>query len=477
MSWKVTAGLSDPSCFSFESAAHPNAYLHWTPQPGDRRAHPDVVPTARTDQFRQESTWCVQGLEGPTLALRPATTPSAYLWVPGVWDRGAREGYNPIPLAFWYVEAPQAPTPFERRYNADPALRASLGKPLADPVFGENNTGYRSYENGRLVLTRRDGVASVAAVSVEVHKKYAALNYERGPLGNPVGDAVGFGSNRGDLLQRFDSGTIYYAPSRGAMAVYGDIARKYAELGSETGLYGSPVSDTAATSDGKGHYVDFSGDGSIYWSPATGAHAVHGAIRGKWLGLGAEKSFLGFPTTDELLLPLGRRSNFVGGRIDFSSEAAVGVAYSVQPLTAAAVEFRGVHSGRCIQIAGLGDDALADLAAAELWDCYATAPKQIWDVVDLGGNTYAFKNRNSGKCLDLYNGDVGNGVNIGQYTCHYGAPQRWEITTAPGGAVALRSVASAKIVEAADSQTANGGRVQQWLDVVAPNQQWTIVPV
>ena len=40
--------------------------------------------------------------------------------------------------------------------------------------------------------------------------------------------------------------------------------------------------------------------GAIYWSPTTGACAVHGAIFQKWASMGYEKSSLGYPTTNEL---------------------------------------------------------------------------------------------------------------------------------------------------------------------------------
>ncbi|MDT8912090.1 RICIN domain-containing protein [Amycolatopsis sp. PS_44_ISF1] len=316
----------------------------------------------------------------------------------------------------------------------------------------------------------------IRVVTDQIHTKYASLNYESGPLGNPVTDATTFGSN-GGRVQRFDGGSIYSTPTGGTTAVYGDIARKYAEFGNETGILGYPVSDTTTAGDGKGQFVTFSNGAAIYWSPTTGAHAVYGTIRAKWNELGAEKSFLGYPTSDETALPKGRRNTFTGGRIDWSSEGGATVAYTTQALTAKAVEFKGTQSGRCIQIAGVGNDALADLAGAELWDCYTTAVKQIWDVVDLGGNKYAFKNRNSGKCLDLYNANTTNGTTIDQYTCHYGAAQQWEITTAPNGSIALRSATSGKVVEAFNNQTGNATRVQQWMDLIQANQQWTIVPV
>jgi len=52
-----------------------------------------------------------------------------------------------------------------------------------------------------------------------------------------------------------------------------------------------------------------------YWSPATGAQEVHGAILGRWLSTGAETGSLGYPVTDEYAVPGGRRSDFQRGSL------------------------------------------------------------------------------------------------------------------------------------------------------------------
>jgi hypothetical protein len=279
------------------------------------------------------------------------------------------------------------------------------------------------------------------------------------------------------VSQRFDHGGLYYG-GNATHAVYGDaIYNEYLFFNEATGPLGSPDTDVTDTPDGKGKYVWFNRNASaIYWSPATGAHAVYGLIRQKWSDLGAEKSFLGFPTSDEQDLPKGRRSTFTGGRVDYSNDGGAVVAYATVPVAARAIQIRGVQSGRCAQVAGIGADAQQDNRGIELWDCVNGAPKEIWDVVDLGANKYTLKNRNSGKCLDLAGSSLNNGADINQYTCNGTPAQQWEFTTGPGG-LALRNVGSAKIVEAADNQTANATRVQQWADLVHPNQLWTVVGV
>jgi hypothetical protein len=58
-------------------------------------------------------------------------------------------------------------------------------------------------------------------------------------------------------------------------------------------------------------------EASIYWSPASCAHVVLGDIRKLWVSLGAQKSSLGFPTSDEIPTPdeRGRRNRFQHGEI------------------------------------------------------------------------------------------------------------------------------------------------------------------
>jgi len=103
-----------------------------------------------------------------------------------------------------------------------------------------------------------------------------------------------------------------------AFAVWGSIYDKYTSLvgGKFQYFLGAPTSDEFKTPNKNGAGQHFEG-GSIYWSPATGAHEVHGAIKDKWASLGWENSFLGFPVTDETATPdgFGRFNFFEGGAI------------------------------------------------------------------------------------------------------------------------------------------------------------------
>ena len=96
------------------------------------------------------------------------------------------------------------------------------------------------------------------------------------------------------------------------------ISLKYNELGSAGGVLGGTATAVTSCPDGEGFFRHFQG-GSIYWHPATGAHAVLVGIREKWAALGWERGFLGYPTTDELkghdLGGLGTFSRFQGSVI------------------------------------------------------------------------------------------------------------------------------------------------------------------
>ncbi|CAN5792660.1 hypothetical protein BH24ACT3_BH24ACT3_09780 [soil metagenome] len=93
------------------------------------------------------------------------------------------------------------------------------------------------------------------------------------------------------------------------------IGKKYQAMGGPAGVLGSVVRNEGPTPDGSGRYAVYQ-FGAIYSSSRSGTHEVHGAIWARYRGLGAERSGLGFPRTDEQSTP--ERifySHFENGRI------------------------------------------------------------------------------------------------------------------------------------------------------------------
>jgi len=134
-------------------------------------------------------------------------------------------------------------------------------------------------------------------------------------LGDPQNDFTPLSKESG-CYRRYKYGNIYATSKIGAWEIHGSIKNKWGSLGWENGFLGYPLSDEETTPDGIGRYNHFQG-GSIYWTPATGAHEVHGLIRSKWSSMGWERSYLGYPESDERTTPdgAGRYSRFQGGSI------------------------------------------------------------------------------------------------------------------------------------------------------------------
>jgi uncharacterized protein with LGFP repeats len=167
-----------------------------------------------------------------------------------------------------------------------------------------------------------------------IDEKYAALGGPGGFLGQPADEGAGSAEmptsdNRG-RVRDFENGSIYWSAGTGANEVHGDIRVKWATLHGERGFLGFPTTDELGTPDGRGRFNHFQG-GSIYWTPQTRAHEVHGAIRDHWASLGWERSRLGFPTSDEKGTSdgQGRFSEFEGGAIFWHPSRGIEVRHRI----------------------------------------------------------------------------------------------------------------------------------------------------
>jgi hypothetical protein len=103
----------------------------------------------------------------------------------------------------------------------------------------------------------------------------------------------------GGYQREHEGGTIYYdtANPSATSEVHGEILARYLLSGGPSGSLGFPRTSERTDAHGVGRYSHFA-NGSIYWFPLLGAHAVSGAIKDKWLELGAEGGPLGYPTAD-----------------------------------------------------------------------------------------------------------------------------------------------------------------------------------
>ncbi len=204
-----------------------------------------------------------------------------------------------------------------------------LGFPTSDETGTPDQVGrFNTFaNNGSIYWTSGTGARSVHGL---ILTKYLSLGGPSSFLGYPTTDETGTPDGVG-RFNHFSSthslgnvnGSIYWTPSTGASSIHGAIRAKWASLGWELSFLGYPVTDETGTPDGVGRFNHFSNSGSIYWTPSTGAWSVHGVIRSQWASMGWERSCLGYPVSDEFAIPGGRQSNFQRGFISFSFATGV----------------------------------------------------------------------------------------------------------------------------------------------------------
>jgi hypothetical protein len=112
--------------------------------------------------------------------------------------------------------------------------------------------------------------------------------------------------------------------------------RSIEERAAALGWAGQPTSDFSYT--GNGGYTRHFENASIYWTKSFGAKEVHGAIRDRYRQMGGEKSYLGYPQTDELSSAGAggqevRYSNFQGGTIYWTATRGAFLLPSFSPIT------------------------------------------------------------------------------------------------------------------------------------------------
>ncbi|MCF2528768.1 arylsulfotransferase family protein [Yinghuangia soli] len=199
-----------------------------------------------------------------------------------------------------------------------------LGFPVGDEETRcENSSGGAEpltrvrFGNGALIETPGEG--RVFEVHGGIWITYASFKERCGFLGFPTSNETAAADGQG-RFGTFERGAVYWSPATGeAFEVHGAVRNKWAELGAERGFLGYPITNELPTAGNTGAYNHFQ-RGSVFWSPATGAHEVHGGIRDAWARVGWQGGRLGFPTSDEFAPSDGyRRQDFQGGYVMWSA--------------------------------------------------------------------------------------------------------------------------------------------------------------
>lgn len=169
--------------------------------------------------------------------------------------------------------------------------------------------------NAPIVHSGTMPLSAIDAMTVLPFNAIDAWYWSRGrpsALRAPTGPETG---TTGGRVRDYARGNVYWSASTGAHAVLGGILARYLVLGGP-GVLGLPRTDETAVSGGRASTFT---RGTVYWSAATGAHGVVGAILSRYSSIGGAGSTLGLPVTDEYSVAGGRRSDFQHGTISWSS--------------------------------------------------------------------------------------------------------------------------------------------------------------
>ncbi|WP_341272921.1 hypothetical protein [Blastococcus saxobsidens] len=201
-----------------------------------------------------------------------------------------------------------------------------LGWPTSRTFCGLRDGGCGTHFEGGSVYT--SPASGTHVLAPDVVDAWGATGWESGPLGYPVGEEVCELVDDG-CLQRFQRGNVYVSPT-GAFAVSGAILDRWGAHGWENGSLGYPTSAPFCGLRDGGCGQHFEG-GSIYWSRATGAHAVGSELWNSYAAAGWERGALGYPTGAMFcgLRDHGCGQHFQGGSIYRASYHPRGTGYIV----------------------------------------------------------------------------------------------------------------------------------------------------
>ncbi|MEU7630131.1 alpha/beta hydrolase-fold protein [Nocardia sp. NPDC049220] len=193
---------------------------------------------------------------------------------------------------------------------------------LGECVTGEYQVSggvAQDFKGGRVFFSPSSGAHAVGGA---IGAGYQAAMGSVGPLGLPAGGERPLPDGRG-TLQDFQNGSLYWTPQTGAQVVRGAILQEWGRQGYERCPAGYPIAPEVKTPNRDGAVQAFE-NGPFYYSEKTGVHHVHGLILGKYAQMGYENSWLGFPLVEEQpLKDLGRFIGFEGGNLYWSPVSGV----------------------------------------------------------------------------------------------------------------------------------------------------------
>lgn len=167
-----------------------------------------------------------------------------------------------------------------------------IGYPTSDEHCGLVDGGcYQDFQDGKIYWKASPGARVVLP---KMLSGWSSVGYERSWLGYPVGDQV-CNDAVTECRQAFESGVVQWTAASGSRATIAPIADAWLGLGAEKSKLGSPTSNGQCGLPGGGCYQEFRG-GKIHWSNDSGAYPTWGGIQAAWARTRYERGVLGYPT-------------------------------------------------------------------------------------------------------------------------------------------------------------------------------------
>ena len=171
---------------------------------------------------------------------------------------------------------------------------------------------YEQFQHGNIYWSAATGAHDVYGPILNEYLQTATEQDAHGNsvqigLGLPTTDVFGLAFGPGAAEVVYQGGAIYSSQSTGAHAIYGGIYSEYQATQNEKDANGNevffaiglPTSDeTNVPGVTGGRMNTFAGGAAIYWSQATGAHVIYGAIATEYNQVGGPAA-CGLPITDE----------------------------------------------------------------------------------------------------------------------------------------------------------------------------------
>lgn len=134
-----------------------------------------------------------------------------------------------------------------------------------------------------------------------------------GQFGTCLNNEYDIAGGRGKV-EDFSAGRAFWSSETGAHVLIGRISAKYSEMSAAESWLGFPKTNEEKTPDGVGRFVHFE-NGSIYWTPSTGAQPVPKDVFDAWATEGYETGILGYPVAEPKMQGENLIQQFQGGYI------------------------------------------------------------------------------------------------------------------------------------------------------------------